>query len=108
MNAAGTRIKELRIAHHMTQKQLSLILNLSQGNLSELENNHIKPSLETLFTLSHYFKVSIDWLVNNEHVLTSQESKKDELILLNLFNSLVSKDKREILAYIQIKKEMSS
>lgn len=94
--------------HQISNPYILTLINLSQGNLSELENNHIKPSLETLFTLSHYFKVSIDWLVNNEHVLTPQKSVTDELILLNLYNSLLFKDKREILAYMQIKKEMSS
>jgi len=57
------RLKEFRLAHKSTQKQVALAIGLSERNYQSLEYGTIKPSFDTLIALADYFDVSLDYLV---------------------------------------------
>lgn len=44
----GNRIREVRVAKGITQKELSLRVNIDQGDLSKIETGHLFPTLPTL------------------------------------------------------------
>lgn len=57
------RIKELRIAKNITQKDLALYLNVAQPTLSGWEIGIRQADYINLKKLSEYFNVSIDYLL---------------------------------------------
>ena len=58
----SARVKNLRIANNITQKQLSDIINMSENTISMIENGNRAASIEVMFLLADYFNVSIDYL----------------------------------------------
>lgn len=59
MEDLGQRIKELRKSRGMTQQVLAEKLNLSRGQISNLEKNRRSLSLEQLNLLCDLFKVDM-------------------------------------------------
>lgn len=59
----GMLITELRMEKGMKQKQLSAMLNMSPGNLSNYEHGVYWPTLDTLCKLADLFDVSTDFLL---------------------------------------------
>ena len=66
----NTRIKSLREDHDLTQKQLSVFLNISQVAYSyyELEKRNIP--LELLSKLADFYDTSIDYLLYRTDEIT--------------------------------------
>lgn len=60
------RLKTLRLAKGLTQKELSEKLNINQGNYSKYEKGTLVPTMETVLNLSDYYNVSIDYLLGKE------------------------------------------
>lgn len=57
------RIKELRVAHSLTQVELAADLNVTKQCISNWENNNIQPSVDMLIKIAKYFSVSTDYLL---------------------------------------------
>lgn len=62
----GERIKELRIAHKMSQVQLADRLGVSKQSISNWENGNIMPSIEMLLKIADLFSVTTDYLLGLE------------------------------------------
>lgn len=96
-NNLGKKVKELRIANHLTQEQVAKALGVTPGYISNVENNR---SLMTLRMLTYYAQLtgmSLDYLagtIDEEYRDTSLDreilslikdfppEKKDKLIEL--------------------------
>lgn len=63
MKVFGDRIKRLRIAEKMTQKQLAEKLNISESAVGMYERAEREPSFEIVLVLSDLFQVSSDYLL---------------------------------------------
>ncbi len=59
-------LKSLRKAHGLDQRQLANIINVSSKTVSHWETGYTEPSINQLISLSKYFDVSIDELVDNK------------------------------------------
>lgn len=62
MTSFNERLKEIRINHSVTQKQLSIDLDLSERGIQSYELGERKPGLDALIALADYFNVSLDYL----------------------------------------------
>ena len=62
MKTFGKRLKEVRVAKGMTQRQLAEVLNVSSNTEHCWETDKQEPSLSTVLFLSDYFDVSLDYL----------------------------------------------
>ena len=62
MKAFGERLKELRQAKGLTQRQLADVLSVSGTPVHCWESDKQEPSMTTLVKLSEYFEVSLDYL----------------------------------------------
>lgn len=73
-NIFSSRLKNLRIAHNLTMKELSRYCNcidrilLSPTTLSYWENNKRTPIIDSLFFLSNIYAISIDWLIGRSDI----------------------------------------
>ena len=66
----NTRIKCLREDHDLTQKQLSVFLNISQVAYSYYELEKRSIPLELLSKLAHFHDTSIDYLLYKTDEIT--------------------------------------
>lgn len=57
------RLKQLRISHELTQKELADKLNVSQNAIYNWENGKREPDFETLEFIADIFNVDMDYLL---------------------------------------------
>lgn len=80
----GAKIKELREAKKMTQRELAELLNVTPQAVSKWERNKSYPDLDTLLRLSQHFQVSTDKLLGNSkpsflETLFSKNGREDTM-----------------------------
>ncbi len=59
-------LKKIRKQKNYNQQKVAIDLNISRESLSYYENGKREPSLSLLVSMSHYFNVSIDFLITGE------------------------------------------
>jgi len=100
----GKQIKSIRKQHKFTQIQFAKVLNISQGNLSEIESGKLDPSLETVINLCRKFNLDFNGLINNQVsegstlILDANETK-----LIYGFRQLQAEAKEEVIDFIELK-----
>lgn len=62
----GSRLKQLRMNHNMTQPMLAKRLQVTKSVISAYETGLRMPSYETLLMISKVFSVSTDYLLGND------------------------------------------
>jgi transcriptional regulator with XRE-family HTH domain len=62
-NRLGKAIKAARKSRHMTQKQLSEMLNMEESSISKIECGYSRPSLDTFRAIAEALDVSADTLL---------------------------------------------
>lgn len=78
-----TRLKQLRLANGLTQKDLANIIEVGRTTISEYESGKIVPKQEGLLRIANHFNVSVDYLtgVSNEpHTRKQNASDLDALL----------------------------
>jgi SOS-response transcriptional repressor LexA len=76
----GLRIKEVRQAKGMTQRQFSDSLGIVQGFLSGIERCKKNPSDTLLIALSHLYEINREWLYTGKGEMFSTVPLPDTLI----------------------------
>lgn len=65
-NLFGQRLKELRLEKGISQKSLGEKFCVCNQTISFWETGSREPDLDTLVKISHYFQVSLDYLLDEE------------------------------------------
>lgn len=74
--SVGFKIKKLREQKDLSQYSLAIILNISQSELSKIENGQTKKiNFLLMYKVCNYFDTSLDFFIEKEH----QINKKEEL-----------------------------
>ncbi|MGF7046220.1 transcriptional regulator with XRE-family HTH domain [Paenibacillus sp. DS2015] len=108
MPPIGAKVKGIRKQLEMNQIEFSKAINISQGNLSEIEQGNSKPSSETLMALRNNFGVDLNWLLQFEE--ESEENSifdSGEVKLLSLYRSLPNDYQEDIIDYVSYKLKKS-
>lgn len=92
MKTIGTRMKELREDHDLTQSALSEKLGMSRNSIATYERDNSIPSIDVLLKYADFFNVTTDYLlgrvndkeikvIENRYVrmLVKQDSKDKEI-----------------------------
>ncbi len=66
MKAFGERLYYLRKENNLSTKKLGLAINVSDATISRWENNIMSPTIDELYKLANFFKVSADYLIGLE------------------------------------------
>ena len=61
----GSRVKQARLAKHLTQMQLAEAAGISVSFLSNIENGRQSMNLRALIAISDALNVSADWLIKD-------------------------------------------
>lgn len=94
----GQKLKEIRTKFGLSQEQLADIIHVSRQAITKWENDGGLPDISNLQELSKVFGISVDSLLNEEHLPFLVMEKKLEK----------EKYKNKISAYSQILKEYYS
>ncbi len=66
VNNFGQRLDSLQTKTHLSDKEISKILNLEEEEYLEYKTGDRKPNLKILNELKQNFKISVDWLLYGE------------------------------------------
>lgn len=66
METFNKRLKELRLAANLSQKQLGLLVNIGESTVQSYELGTRVPSITIAIALADYFDVTLDYLVGRE------------------------------------------
>ena len=66
VNAIGENIMRVRKKSGLTQAQFGEVIGKSQSTVYSYENGSVIPSFEVLATISHFFGVSVGYLMGIE------------------------------------------
>lgn len=63
---AGPRIRKWRKARELKGFQLAKMLKISQGSLSDIENNKANPSAPTIVSFIQKTDINVEWMLTGE------------------------------------------
>ena len=69
--ALGNRIRESRITHNYTQRQVAEQLLFSQKHIGNIERGNARPSIDLLVGIANTLNVSTDYLLQDSLTLPS-------------------------------------
>jgi len=105
IEGVGTRLKEWRRSRNLKGYQLAEKIHISQGSLSEIENNKSLPSAETIAKLYKYTDLNIIWLlIDKGPMVISFKTKKAMLEFNTEIDGLIHKLMRIYKGKNQVKK----
>ena len=62
----GNRLRDLRIAHNMSQDEVAAAINVTRQAISKWETDHGLPDVTSLGTLAELYGTTIDYLLTGE------------------------------------------
>jgi len=89
MEIFGLRLKTLRLAKSLTQKQLAEKLDIGKGAISAYEQNTMYPSIDVLIKICQFFNVSADFLLGlseTKDIKISHLTDEQVEIILKIIN----------------------
>ena len=86
----GDRIKELRVKHGLTQKDIAALLDVSPSTVGMYEQNRREPDANTIIKISEQFNVSTDYLLGN-----SKENESYGTLLISKFGILIKQEREQ-------------
>jgi transcriptional regulator with XRE-family HTH domain len=100
VHLVGSRIRELRKGHHLTQTELSEKIGIAQSDLSRMEQGEYKVGLDTLFKILHVFDLKMGEFFGEIEKAEDAEARE----LVNEFLELASEAQREVRDFVRFKK----
>ena len=87
----GIRLKELREAKHLSQKEVAGRLDVTRATISGYERNTITPSVDQLVKLAVLYNTSLDYMMgmeNRTHLYLDDLSKTQQKTVLDIVERL--------------------
>ena len=108
-----SRIKELRLSRHLTQRELGDIISVTQQNISKYDNNVIEVPVDVLIKIAQYFNVTTDYILgitetkrNLERQVIVNKAIDEYFEYVEIFKTLTN-DEKELIWLIMLRlKEM--
>lgn len=66
----GNKLKNIRQSKGLTQEYIANMANVNTSHISNIENNRVKISLQTLVYVCKALDVTIDFVLSNEYNLS--------------------------------------
>lgn len=67
------KIFNLLKKNNMTAKDLAKSVGLSGGNITDWKTGRANPSISSLKKIANFFNVSLEWLLENDDTINSQQ-----------------------------------
>lgn len=86
------RIKQIRKAQRLTQKQLGDTLGVSRDSIANLENNRVDASILFTNLFCKEFNINKKWLVDGEGDIFVDDFSKDNDVITSIFAEITCGD----------------
>src|SRR5262245_64140907 len=96
----GSRIRELRKGHRLTQMELSEKIGVAQSDLSRMEQGEYKVGLDTLFKILQVFDLKMGEFFGETEIPVDPDSRQ----LVSDFAALPEEARREVRDFVRFKK----
>ena len=96
----GSRIRELRKGHHLTQTELSEKIGIAQSDLSRMEQGEYTVGLDTLFKVLQVFDLKMGEFFGETEEPETAETRQ----LVSDFQELTREAQREVREFVRFKK----
>ena len=94
------RLKELRLAHGETQRDLANAIEVGRTTISEYESGKIVPKQEGLLRIANHFNVSVDYLTGvSDNPATRKQNASDLDALLNTIHHILLDEYDTLVTY---------
>lgn len=103
MGEIGYRIKSIRKEKRLNQSEFAKSIEISQGNLSEIEKGNSNPSAETMISIRNKYNVDLNWLLTGDSDQGDTYEDYYEKKLVEIFSDLNNYDKDEIIEIMLLK-----
>lgn len=100
--AIGNKLREVRIEKGLTQEYVANHANVNVSHISNIENNRVKISLQTLVAVCNALEITVDYVLSNEYI--SGENAMDNEVLKE-FHACSPQMKEKVIGIIQILKK---
>lgn len=70
MSTFGERLRSLRTARGLTQKECGKLFQLSESAIGMYERDQRQPSLDLVRRIADYFEVTIDYILGRDHYIS--------------------------------------
>ncbi|WZL82247.1 helix-turn-helix domain-containing protein [Vallitaleaceae bacterium 9-2] len=101
MKSFGAILKEIRKAHHMSQKELGKRLGVGQTTIANYEKDIRFPNQETLMIMADIFDVSVDQLLGRQELKINSECMDEIQLKQTLLDLLLRAKEREAMDVIK-------
>ncbi len=91
--------ENLRLQSNLSQKELSMQLNIEVSTYANWEQGRTEPSLTILIKLANYFNVTTDYLLGATNNKANQDLTNYEILLLEEQEKLDTERKKDLLNY---------
>ncbi len=80
LNKVGVILRQLRKSRHMTQEDVSKLIDTDRSNVANYEKGRRFPPIDTAIVIAQFFNVSLDFLVMGKKSKTNNffTDKEDE------------------------------
>lgn len=106
-NYLGLNIKHLRKVRELTQDQLADKIGVNRAMIGSYEEGRAVPKLEALRTISHYFDVTIDNLINTDLSSEKKNNNNNNADItgkgLRVLTTLVDRNNKELITLVPVK-----
>lgn len=96
----ANRLKDLRMARHISQKDFAKRLGVSQQTVASWEVGRTEPANDFLKDIADYFNVSADYLLGRDNFNQNTSLSNEEKNLLRGFDSLTADGKNLLIGII--------
>lgn len=105
-------LKNLRIEHGLTQKELASMLKIGQATIACYENGQREPHISNLIAYADFFECSLDYLAGRTddtgNIIVKEEKtfenrqilNSDEDELVSKYRKLKTADKQKLIGYL--------
>jgi transcriptional regulator with XRE-family HTH domain len=94
----GDKIKQLRLELNLTQEELAKKVGITTASIGMYETNSRKPSYDVLKKIANYFKVSHDYLLEEDH---TQIDEPEVRAIQRAAKNMTPQDRKKMLKIIQ-------
>lgn len=98
----GNRIKQVRTAKNLSQKEIALKVGIDQAQYSRMESGKVEPTLSSLEKIAGALDVKISELLDEENTLDINSYDKTTYDKLRLVEELDETEKKSIFNIIDI------
>ncbi|WP_340395270.1 helix-turn-helix transcriptional regulator [Paenibacillus sp. FSL E2-0177] len=74
MATFGNRLREIRLANNLTQKELAVLFKLSESAIGMYERDEREPSFKLANEIADRFEVTTDYLFGRTDIIRSEET----------------------------------